>query len=180
MLQKSNMQQTEEIFFMNPTREHYLMNISREINLSHTSVKKNLDQLVKLGLISKVIIKRGKRKFPVYKADTDSKEFRKAKIIYNLSAMFESRLVEFLEEKLAPKSIVLFGSFLRGEDVEDSDIDLFIECEGKKVDLKSFEKRLSRKINIHFNDNFNIYADELKQNIINGMILFGFLEVSLR
>ena len=69
---------------------------------------------------------------------------------------------------------------MRGEDVEDSDIDLFIECEGKKVDLKSFEKRLSRKINIHFNDNFNIYADELKQNIINGMILFGFLEVSLR
>ena len=51
MLQKSSIQRVLEIFFISPTKEQYLMNISRKIGLAHTSVKKNLDTLIKLGLI---------------------------------------------------------------------------------------------------------------------------------
>ena len=40
----------------------------------------------------------------------------------------------------------------------------------------SFEKKLGRKIELHFNDTFNSYSKELKNNIINGMVLGGFLE----
>ena len=175
MLQKSSMSRTADVFFVNPTKKHYLMDISRIIGLAHTSVKKNLDKLVKLGLIIASVEKKGDRKFPLYQAKLDNKTFKKYKIIYNISAILESNLIEFIEEKLIPKSIVLFGSYQRGEDIEKSDIDLFIECKKEELDISSFEKKLGRKIELHFNDNFDSYSKELKNNIINGIVLSGFL-----
>lgn len=176
MLQKSSMDKTVEVFFANPTKKHYLMGISRTIRLAHTSVKKNLDKLIKLGLIMESVEKKGSRKFPLYRANLDNKLFKKYKTIYNISAILESKFIEFIEEKLMPKSIVLFGSFQRGEDIEKSDIDLFIECKKEELDIASFEKKLGRKIELHFNENFNSYSKELKNNIINGIVLSGFLE----
>ena len=61
----------------------------------------------------------------MYKANFNSLEFKKQKKIFNYQAIIESGLIEFLEDELMPKSIVLFGSFQKGDDVEDSDIDLF-------------------------------------------------------
>jgi|SRR3989344_1125665 len=176
MLQKSSISRTAEVFFVNPTKKSYLMDISRSIGLAHTSVKKNLGTLVKLGLIMESIEKKGGRKFPFYKANLDNRAFRRYKTVYNLSSILESELIEFIEQKLTPKSIVLFGSYEKGEDIENSDIDMFIECKKEELDLSSFEKKLGRKIELHFNDNFNSYPKELKNNIINGRVLSGFLE----
>lgn len=176
MLQKSSVDRTVEVFFINPTKKHYLMDISRTIGLAHTSVKKNLDKLIKLVLIVESVEKKGDRKFPLYKANLDNKLFKKYKTFYNISAILESKIIDFIEEKLMPKSIVLFGSYQRGEDIEKSDIDLFIECKKEELNITSFEKKLGRKIELHFNDNFNSYSKELKNNIINGVVLSGFLE----
>ena len=176
MLQKSSILRTAEIFFVNPTKDHYLMDISRKIKLAHTSIKKNLDKLVKLGFITESIEKKGKRNFPLYKANIDNKLFKKHKIIYNISSILESNLIEFIEEKLMPKSIVLFGSYLRGEDIENSDVDLFIECKKRELDIRIFENKFRRKIELHFKENFTVYSKELKNNIINGIVLSGFLE----
>ena len=176
MLQKSSIDRTAEVFFVSPTKKQYLMDISRNIRLAHTSVKKNLDTLVKSGLIVESTEKRGRRNFPLYRAHLDNKTFKKYKMIYNLLAILESKLIEFIEEKLMPKSIVLFGSYQRGEDTEESDIDIFIECKEEKIDMRLFERKLGRKIELHFNDSFNSYAKELKNNIINGAVLSGFLE----
>jgi predicted nucleotidyltransferase len=176
MLQKSSMEKSIEVFFVNPTKEHYLMDISRKIKLAHTSVKKNLDKLVKQELIKVFIEKKGNRKFPIFKANLDNNLFKKYKMIYNLSNLLQSKLIEFIDEKLMPKSIVLFGSYQKGEDIENSDIDLFIECEISELNLLLFEKKLGRKIQLHFNESFNSYSKELKNNIINGIVLSGFLE----
>lgn len=176
MLQKSSVSRTMEVFFVNPTKKHYLMDISRNVKLAHTSVKKNLDKLKEAKLIIESIEKKGERKFPLYNANLDDKQFKKYKIIHNISSILESKLIEFIEEKLIPKSIVLFGSYLRGEDDEESDIDIFVECKKEELTLKPFEKKLGRKIELHFNEDFNSYPKELKNNIINGLALKGFLE----
>lgn len=167
---------TLEIFFISPNRKYYLMDVSRSIGLAHTSVKKNLDRLVKLGLLIESVEKRGERKFPLYIANRDNNLFKEYKIIYNLSSLFESGLIEFIEGELMPKSIVLFGSYQRGEDIEDSDIDIFVECEENELNIDKFEKKLNRKIQLHFRKNFDLYPKELKNNIINGFVLMGFLE----
>ena len=176
MLQRSSTERTAEVFFASPTKKQYLMDISRSISLAHTSVKKNLDILVKTGIVKESVERKGSRKFPLYTANRESSLFRKQKILYNLSIIFQSQLIEFIEETFAPKAVVLFGSFQRGEDSEDSDIDLFFECKKKNVDVRRFEKKLGRKIELHFNEHFETYQNELKNNIINGITLSGFLE----
>lgn len=176
MLQKSSRMVVLEVFFAEPSEEHYLMDISRNIKIAHTSVKQNLVKLMKEGLIKQEIQRKGRRKFPVYKSNREDRYFRRYKMIYNLTSLLESGLIDFLEEKIAPKAIVLFGSYRRGEDIESSDIDLFIEGIEESVDLSSFEKKLKRKIQLHFKKEFNSYSKELKNNIINGVVLQGFLE----
>ena len=176
MLQNSNTWNTAKVFFIYPRKEQYLLEISREINLAHTSVKKNLDILIKNGIITKTKITKQSRIFPVYKADIESKEFRKYKKLHNHMAITDSGLIEHLEETLMPKCIILFGSYEKGEDDEESDIDIFIETEESEVKLDKFEKILSRKIQLHFNPNFKNYPIELKNNIANGTVLNGYLE----
>ncbi len=176
MIQKSSLVRTAEVFFISPTKGHYLMDISRNIGVAHTSVKKNLLRLVKAGLIGEKVERRGGRKFPIYVARREEKTFRLQKKVYNLSAILESGMLGYLEEKLTPKVIALFGSYRRGEDVEGSDIDVFVECREEQVNLAQFEKKLGRKVEVHFNEDFTTYSKELKNNIINGIVLSGFLE----
>lgn len=64
----------------------------------------------------------------------------------------------------------------KGEDVEDSDLDLFVETEKANIDVSKFEKTLKRKIQLHFKENFKKYPPELKNSIINGAVLEGYLE----
>src|SRR3989338_42605 len=174
MLQKSSIFRTAAIFFTMPSKDHYLMDISRCIGLAHTSAKKNLEDLRKLGIINEHSEKRGKRVYPLYRANPDNKLFKMHKSIHNLSCILESDLICFIEEKLMPKSIVLFGSYSRGEDIEASDIDLFVECKKEEISLKIFERKLARKIELHFMENFTLYPPELKNNIINGIVLSGY------
>ena len=176
MLQKSSIDRTSEVFFVSPTGSHYLRDISRKAGKAHTSVKKSLLKLIKAGVIEEKVVRRGSRRFPVYAARRDAKVFRREKMIYNITSILESGLVEYLEEKLTPKTIVLFGSYRRGEDIEGSDIDLFVECKEESVNLAKFEDRLGRKIELHFNNDFATYSKELRNNMINGIVLSGFLE----
>jgi len=176
MLQISNVYNIAGVFFNEPTKPHYLIEISRKSELAHTSVKKYLDDLKKDRLIKESIEKKGKRHFPIYIADIKSPSYKKHKKMYNIMSIKKSGVIEFLKDKLMPKSIVLFGSYANGDDIEDSDIDIFAEAKKQNVDLNKFERILKRKIEIHFNENFNNYPKELKNNIINGDILYGYLE----
>lgn len=176
MLQKSSIVNTLNVFFEEPTRRHSLIYISRKINLAHTSVKKNIKGLINLGFIKKEIETKGTRKFPVYMANKEYKKFTQMKKIANLDSLLESGLIDFLEERLMSKCIVVFGSYSRGEDTEESDIDLFIESKKTEINCIPFEKKLKRKIELHFKESFKDYPKELKNNIIQGIVLNGFLD----
>lgn len=176
MLQKSSIWKTLEIFCQFPTKEHYLMDISRNINVAHTSVKRNLRALVKQGIVTTSTRKQGRRNFPIFKANVNNPTFKKYKQLYNLMALMESGLIEFIEKQRMPNAIVLFGSYARGEDVEESDIDLFVECKERPLDVHKFEIALHRKVQLHMKESFISYPLELKNNIINGIVLHGYLE----
>ncbi len=176
MLQKYNIFKVAKVFFLEPSKEHYLKEISKKSSLAHTSVKKVLQDLKNKGIIKEKIYTRESRKFPVYFVDTENKNYKHNKKLFNLDRIFSSGLIENLKEKLMPQCIVLFGSYLRGEDIEESDIDLFIESEKENIDLKKFEKKLGRKIQLHFKKNFNEYNSEMKNNILNGTVIYGYLE----
>ena len=99
-------------------------------------------------------------------------KFRNLKRIHNIKKINNSGLVDSLKERFPLTTIVLFGSYSRGEDTEKSDIDVAIFGKEKGVELEIFEKRLGRRINTEFVD-FKKISPELKESIINGIILEG-------
>jgi predicted nucleotidyltransferase len=177
MLHKCSILKVANVFFIEPSLQHYLKEISKKANLSHTSTKTHLLELKRLNIIEEHIEKKGKRNFPIFRANINNPDYRKYKQINNLYQLHESKLIEFISDSLMPKSIVLFGSYLRGEDIEDSDIDLFVECKKETILISKYEKILNRKIQLHFKDNFNKFPLELKNNIINGLTIKGNLEL---
>lgn len=176
MLRKCSILRVAGVFFREPTKEHYLIEVSKKAGLSHTSTKAHLQTLIKLSIIKETTEKKGNREFPVFRADINNKNYKNYKKIYNLLELQNSKLIDFLKDALMPKCIVLFGSYQRGEDSEDSDIDLFIECKEEKIDVSKFAKILDRNIQLHFKEDFKKYPKELKNNIINGVLLEGYLE----
>jgi predicted nucleotidyltransferase len=174
MLQKSSTERVLKIFFRYPFRKLQLRELSRYTGLAHTSVLIALKRLESEGLINITKKQQASRICPEYQASlTDL--YRKLKKISNYEDIIESGLVERLEEFFMPKVIVLFGSFCKGEDDETSDIDLFTQAKEESIDLSEYEKRFGRKIQLHFQPSFLEYPDELKNSILNGIVLSGYL-----
>ncbi len=176
MLQKCSIWKIAGAFFQEPTKEHGLLELCRATKIAHTSVNLHLKTLKQEGIISERIERKGSRAYPVYKAKQESKGFRDCKRMHNFEELISSGLVEFIKNSLMPKSIILFGSYQKGEDIEDSDIDLFVGTEKADLDVSKFEKRLKRKVQLHFKADFKKYPAELKNSIVNGTALEGYLE----
>ncbi|MBR9699926.1 nucleotidyltransferase domain-containing protein [Candidatus Woesearchaeota archaeon] len=176
MFQKSNRYKIMRVFFEDPLRKDFqLREISRKVNIAPTSVKRYLHELEKSQLII-----REKHKihgYPIYHAHRDSEEFTFLKRIDTMIALKEIGLIHYLSEKCMPDAIVLFGSAALGEDTSESDIDLFVLSQEEKLDLRLYEKRLNRKIHVFFSESLNSLSKELKNNILNGIVLKGYVKV---
>lgn len=177
MLQKCTIYQIAGIFFDEPETEFSLAEIKRRSGKAATSVLIHLKELTKDGIILKASKKAGKRQYPIYKSNQINLSYKNYKQFFNLDMLKRSNLIEFIKNQCFPDCIILFGSFAKGEDVNTSDIDLYIQSKEKKLNLEKYEKFLGRKIQLHFKEDFNQYAKELKNNIINGIVLSGYLEI---
>jgi len=102
---------------------------------------------------------------------------------YNVDQLYGSGLIAYLLEELAYPTIVLFGSYAKGENHESSDIDIFVLADEKKhPDLTKYEKALGAKIQLflHTREEFTQLKKtnkELINNVLNGIRLEGYLEV---
>lgn len=169
-----------EVFFLYPEKEFSLSDIAQKAGVAKPNTGSILRELELAGLINIIKLSKIWR----IRANQDNQNFLQSKLVYNLNSLYQSGLVEFLNRHYGnPKSIILFGSFRRGEDLSTSDIDIAIEMdeqeEYKTIGLKilsEFEKAIRRKIQLHL---FNRKKIDLNvfNNIANGIVLLGFLEV---
>jgi predicted nucleotidyltransferase len=168
-----------EIIYKYPSQSHSARELARITTLSHPTVLEALAKFKKLGIVKKQVQKNksgiGKNIF--WEADLASERYRAYKKISNMQKVCLSELIETIASQTSPNTIVLFGSYSRGEDAEYSDIDLFVQSTEKEINLKHFEKKLGRKINIMFESDIKNVKKELLNNIINGIVLYGYLEV---
>ena len=155
-----------DLMFNSPLRNFHLREISRLLKISPPAISKAINKLEKEKLIT-----LNKKFLYEIKANLEDK-FRNAKRVYNLKSIYSSGLLSYLKEKFPLDTIILFGSYSKGEDTEKSDIDISIEGNEKKLELEEYEKRLMKKINIEF-INFKKISKELRDNIINGIVLSG-------
>jgi predicted nucleotidyltransferase len=168
MLQKCSYSRILEVFFKEPTKIHFIKEIGRKISLAHTSVRNHIRELEK----DELIIKKESKPFDGFIANKKNDKFLFYKQIYNLYSLFS--LKTEVIQRIAPKALVLFGSYQKGEDLEESDIDLLIISKIKKdINLEKYEKSLMRKIHITFVENINRLEENMKNNVKNGWILYG-------
>lgn len=172
MIQNYTTYRVLQLFFDFPTKNFQLREICRILKLGMPSVTIHVKKLKKIGLIKKE--KKGVYESYISNKNDLFKVYKRNDILLRL---YQSGLIDFLTQSFTPDAIVLFGSASRGEDIENSDIDLFIAAKERRVNLKIFEEKLKRKINLHFESKISDLPKELLNNIINGIILDGYLKV---
>ena len=168
MEQKCSYLKVLEVFFIEPTTTHFIKEIGKKINLAPTSVRNHIKDL-----FAKNLIKKKKAKpFDGFIANRENEEFIFYKRVYNLYSLKE--LSKFLTSSFWPKLIVVFGSYARGEDIEESDIDILIISKTKKeINLEKFEKKLKKKINLLIIDKLEKLDKSIIKKIYNGIVLHG-------
>lgn len=146
------------------------------LNVSPPAVMKALPELETEELIKKKQDEETKR-WSV-ELNRDNHKVMQLKRADNLKQIYESGLSDFLEQEFAGATIILFGSYSRGEDILGSDIDIaVVGRKDKKIDIEKYEKVLEREIRINFYDDFKKIHKNLKENLCNGIVLVGGVEL---
>lgn len=159
------------IFFDNPTKNFHIREISRISGLNPNTVINLSGALLKKGLI-----KREKKKHIVELSANLNENFKEKKRIFNFQRIYDSGIVDFLKEKFDAEAISIIGSYSRGEDIEESDIDIVVisKKEYESLNLSKFERILNRKIHLIVSD-YRKMSNEFYINLVNGIILYGYL-----
>jgi predicted nucleotidyltransferase len=167
-------------FFDFPSREISLNDLSESAGISKTTANKVVLKLVEQGFLNKEVLGR------IWRISCNiSHPFNLfSKVPYHLQLIYQSGILDAIYKIIPnPKAIILFGSYRKGDDTEQSDIDIAVEVLGNdelKIHelgkLEQIGNRKNIKVNLHiFSRNkidLNLFA-----NIANGIVLAGFLEV---
>ena len=168
-----------ERIFNYPNKTFHIRMLEKETGFSTTAV---IDSVNKLKEFRIVKIEETPLTTNV-KANLESEDYRFYKLVFNLYRLkrylFVDKLIDIFNN---PEAIVLFGSFAKGEDVEESDIDILIISHNKSEEyleetIDTFEKELNRKINIHILPSLAKSSNEFKNAVANGIVLHGYLKM---
>lgn len=167
MGQKStDMDSIMEVFYEFPNQRFTVRKLALKTKMPRSTVHKYLSELKKEMLITKE------------NQPSDSGIFKIKKTFFYMQKLFKTGLIEYIDNELNPSCIILFGSFRKGDSVEDSDIDLFVETTAKKkISLTNFEKKLGHKIQLFIEGDINKLPDRLFNNVVNGIKLKGFFKI---
>jgi len=150
--------------------------IAKHLNVSPPAVIKAIPELKRLELI-KVSQDKESRRWAI-ELNRENHRVIQLKRAENLKVIYESGLADFVEKEFAGATIILFGSYSRGDDTFNSDIDLaVIGRKHKEVSVKKFEDIIEKKININFYDSFDKIHKNLRENLFNGITLYGGIEL---
>src|SRR3990167_1302102 len=114
---ETGIQKVAEILFEFPEKEFSLSDLAKEAGVAKANIGSMLKILYKAEFIEITKLNKIWR----IKAKQNSWNFIKAKIVRNIHLIYQSNIVEFLNDYYKnPKAIVLFGSFRKGEDMTGS------------------------------------------------------------
>lgn len=175
MLTEDNKVHILRLFFEGPNVHLHLREVARRTGLSATGAMKILGALEKESLVKK----ERSAVTVVYSGNYDNEKFMALKRSLNLYSLYSSGLVSALVDFYKiPEYIVLFGSYAKGEDTSESDIDIAIITSIKEyLNPEIYESNLKRKISLHLIKNIKNEGKEFINSLANGIVLYGYMEV---
>lgn len=176
MFQKYALFNVLKIFFREPFRKFYLREAAKIAKVSTQTAKLQLDWLARNEFLKKETLGN----LYLFKANYGSQSFRYFKIAFNIFELEKSGLIEYLRGKYEINSLVVFGSFAKGEDTPESDIDILLITNSKeKPDMIEYIKRLKKDISL-LQYSYKEWKEKAKKNkpfyeqtLIYGIVLSG-------
>jgi predicted nucleotidyltransferase len=144
------------------------------LKVSPTAVANSVSKLLTGGM---VLLEKTKT-VNFISFNRDDRRAVERKRVENMGNIYASGLSDYLLSQLAGGSIILFGSYAKGEDSRGSDIDIAVVGRNRKsLDLTLYEKALNRSLNVNFYDSWGRIERHLRNNILNGIVLHGGVEL---
>ncbi len=162
-----------ELFFDYPTKQWHFEQLLKEAGLSRAQTNAWLKRLLKEDLITRVKL-RGK--MPYYVAQYESPHYRNSKRVFAFTKLHHSGLLDYLASLKKAKTVIIFGSFTRGDWYKDSDIDIFIYGAVPNLSIGEYLTRLKRDIQVFAGKNkedLQKLGPALLKNIIKGITIKG-------
>jgi len=148
--------------------------ISGKLKVSPTAISNSLGLLEQEKLIKIEKLKT----INFVSLNRDEEKTISLKRVENIKNIYSSKILDYLENELPGGTIILFGSYSRGEDTNTSDIDFaIIGRKDKSLILGKFEEILNKKVNINFYESWKKIEEHLKNNILNGIVFSGGVEL---
>lgn len=168
-----------ELIFNFPNKTFHIRMLEKDTGFSTTAIIDSIEELKKYEIVK---IEETPLTTNV-KANLESEAYRFYKLVFNLYRLKRYGFIDNLVETFGnPEAIVLFGSFAKGEDIEESDIDILVISSQKNNEnledfVNLFKKELNRKINIHTLPSLAKSSNEFKNAVANGIVLHGYLKI---
>lgn len=168
MVQKRNI--NEEIVQTLLINDNHIRGISKIINIPHVTIMRKLNSLLKENIVD--FRREGRNKIFFLKNTLNTKnlilktEINKRENLINKHPELEIIFNNILKETKEPL-IVLFGSYTKGTEKKDSDIDIYVET--KKINVKEKIEKINSKINVKigsFDKDSNLIKEIIKNHII--------------
>jgi len=158
-------------FFEDCYRRISVREYSKILKVSPPTASKILNRYYKEGLLKM----EKDRNYLFFYAERENKVFIQLSRMYWSYSLGE--MVDYLNKALLSPTIILFGSLSKGEAKKDSDVDIAVFANKKELNIKKFEKKLGRKIQIFWFKYFNEVKEDIKNNIINGHVIEGKIKI---
>ncbi len=156
-----------------PSYKFHIRELAKLTKLNPNTIVRITDLLVKDG----IIIKEKRKNLSEVWANLEDQRYLLSKRLFNILALYSSGLVDCLIKTYRPSSIVLMGSFSRGEDLEGSDIDLVVTSKtNKRINLDKYSGKLGREIQLLLVDEDRL-SKEFVNNVANGIVLEGYFNI---
>lgn len=156
-----------------PLKEWHFKDIIIETKVTKLVANKWLKKYVSEGLLNYI---KKKGNFPYYTVGSNNHIYQSIKRIYMLEQLHKSGLIPKLLSLNKAKTVIIFGSIIKGDWYKDSDIDIFIFGNASNFNKKFYEFKLNKNIELHLFEN----KEEIKEiktglikNIVNGYVLKG-------
>lgn len=156
-----------------PLKEWHFGEIVAEAEVTKAVANKWLRKYVKDGLLKRV---KSRGRFPYFTARGNNPVYHSWKRLYALEKLHKSGLMRHLLLLKNARTVVIFGSFAKGDWYKDSDIDVFIYGSAEGLDKSFYESKLKRSIEVHEFES----RKELKEvktgllaNVLNGYLVKG-------
>lgn len=150
-----------ECFFKDAYKEISVRKYAGEMKLSPPTASKILKGFEK----ENILLSSKKGIYLYFRPNNDNLLFQGLAKLYWQSILFDETAE--LHKQVLFQKIILFGSLAKAENTPDSDVDLYVDVEKKSIDAAKIEKKLKRKIQLHFRDSMK--NPHLKKNIENGI-----------